>query len=343
MISVGLTPQVVTETIWWLSIRAQPPWTPDQVVIITTREGADRVRATLLDPATGQIAALGRDHGRGDLINLAARTRIEVIGQDEETGFSDIDSDEAHKATADRTFAVVRDLTSAPEVEVHASIAGGRKSQGAMLALSMALFGRRGDSLSHVIVDDRFAGRPDFFYPPAIAARLPADGGRLDTAEAHVRLATIPFPRLRARLPADVFGADSWANAILGAQRALDPPRLILRVAEGQALLNDQPLPLPPAQFAWLVALARDRLDDGPGLARTGLNGALVARWRDSAALVPGVIDQDQTQEWTSRINKLVRDRHGGAMEHNLIQRVGGRPNSRYQLAIGPETIVWQS
>jgi CRISPR-associated protein (TIGR02584 family) len=341
IISVGLSPQVVTETIWWLGVRRSPPWTPDQVVIITTREGADRARATLLRSDSGRISALGREYGRADLASLADRTRIEVIASGDEDGFSDIDSDEAHQATADRTFAIVREFTSAPRGEVHASIAGGRKSQGAMLALSMALLGREGDTLSHVIVDDRFAGRPDFFYPPATSARLPADGGGLDTAEAHVRLATIPFPRLRARLPEDVFGSPTWADAVRSTQRALDPPRLTLHPALGRATLNDRPMSLPPAHFAWLAALARDRIDGGPGLARAGLPGSVVFRWRGAAGPVPAMLDEEQVEEWTSRLNKLVRTRHAGALDHNLIERVGRRPHSLYRLAISPETITW--
>ncbi len=101
LISVGLTPQVVTETLWWLSVRRIPAWTPDQLVIITTGEGADRVGKFLLGAGTSQIAALGRDHGRDELVALADRVRIEVISAGDDTAFQDIDSDEAHKVLRD--------------------------------------------------------------------------------------------------------------------------------------------------------------------------------------------------------------------------------------------------
>jgi CRISPR-associated protein (TIGR02584 family) len=342
VMSVGLSPQVVTETIWWLSIRRDPAWTPDTLVMITTREGARRIDQSLLGSENGRIAMLGRDHGRPDLMALAESARTEVIADDDDAPFNDIDSDAAHQATADRTFAIVRELTSVADAEIHASIAGGRKSQGAMLALSMALFGRPGDSLSHIVIDDRFAGRADFFYPPPAPLNLPTPDGVLGTGEARVRLATIPFPRLRARLPRDVFGSTTWADAILSTQRALDPPRLAIRLGDGVALINDTLLPMPKTLFAWLAALARDRLDGGQGLARTGLDGAVVYRWRGTASPLPTLIDEAQVQEWTSRLNKLVRDRFGPVLEHNLIERVGRRPHSRYRLAISLENIAWQ-
>jgi len=44
----GLSPQVITETLYVLAVRRSPPWIPTEVQLITTSKGAERVRLALL-------------------------------------------------------------------------------------------------------------------------------------------------------------------------------------------------------------------------------------------------------------------------------------------------------
>jgi hypothetical protein len=207
----------------------------------------------------------------------------------------------------------------------------------------MSLFARPGDRLSHVIVDDAFAGHADFFYPPPIPAMLAGrDGAALSTADARVRLADIPFPRLRARLPKEIFEAAHFAEAVVDAQRALDPLTLMVRPASAEASLNGQVLSLTPVQFAWLAALAWDRRAGGPGLLRRDLDGAEVSRWRPPGAPLPAHLEPEKAQEWTSRLNKLVRHSHPSFFDVKLVASVGRRPNTRYRLTVAPENIDWR-
>lgn len=204
---------------------------------ITTCEGARAAEATLLDAGEGRIRALGREYGRNDLARLVDRVRIELIGGDA-ARFDDVDTERAHSAAGDHTMRLIRDLTADRQRQIHASIAGGRKSQAALLALSMSLFARPGDALSHVVVDDAFAGQPEFFFPPA---RPTTFGGRQEQAlgpiEAHVRLSRIPFPRIRSLLPEETLNAEHFAEAIMSVQCRLDPPSLSLAPSRREAIL----------------------------------------------------------------------------------------------------------
>lgn len=341
--STGLSPQVVTETLWALSIRDAPNWTPEEIILITTGEGARRARQTLLDDKFGKIAALGRDYRRPDITALAERVRVEIIAGEAGPDHQDVDSDPAHRAAADLTMTVIRDLARDPARRIHASIAGGRKSQGALLALSMTLFARAGDRLSHVIVDDAFASHPDFFYPPPRPAVLVGrNGERVETAAARVRLADIPFPRLRARLPEEIFQAPGFAEAILDAQRVLDPLSLSLDPATGEVAVNGLALRLTPSLFAWLAALAWDCRSGGAGLPRNRLNGALIGRWRGGGTPVHRVIESEQVEEWTSRLNKLVRTSQARFSGVRLVASVGRRPDTCYRLNVAAEDIEWR-
>jgi CRISPR-associated protein (TIGR02584 family) len=342
VISLGLSPQVVTETLWALGVDAEPAWVPDEIVLITTREGARIAETTLLDTGEGRIRALGLEYGRSDLARLADHVRIELIG-DNALCFDDIDTERAHGAAADRTMRLIRDLTSDRGRQIHASIAGGRKSQGALLALSMSLFARPGDCLSHVVVDDAFAGRPDFFFPPASPpALLRGQTEPLDLAQAHVRLAQIPFPRIRSLLSQESLNVEHFADAILSIQNRLDPPALTLEAARRKAILAGVVLDLPPSHFAWLAALAFDRCHGDEGLPRTGLAGSIVERWRSTIPRLPEVLDAEMVEEWTSRINKLVRLDVPAMWGQKLITTIGKRPKTRYRLMIKAENISWR-
>src|SRR5574337_1815314 len=58
----GLSPQIVTETLYALAHR-EPAVVPTEIRLVTTLEGAERARLTLLDPEDGQFHALCRDYG----------------------------------------------------------------------------------------------------------------------------------------------------------------------------------------------------------------------------------------------------------------------------------------
>jgi len=49
----GLSPQIVTETLYALAVGQDTPWIPDEIHLITSCEGAERARLSLLDPVAG--------------------------------------------------------------------------------------------------------------------------------------------------------------------------------------------------------------------------------------------------------------------------------------------------
>ena len=56
----GLSPQVVTETIYGLAVVGTPAWIPDEIHLITTREGAEGARLTPgFRPCSGSLRGIG--------------------------------------------------------------------------------------------------------------------------------------------------------------------------------------------------------------------------------------------------------------------------------------------
>src|SRR5690625_3831597 len=58
----GLTPQVVTETVYALTQR-EAPWVPDEVHVLTTFTGAERAQLLLGRNGDGKLKRLCRDYG----------------------------------------------------------------------------------------------------------------------------------------------------------------------------------------------------------------------------------------------------------------------------------------
>ena len=58
----GLTPQVVTETLYALRVERQPPFIPTEIHLLTTAEGAEAARLGLLSADPGWFQRLCRDY-----------------------------------------------------------------------------------------------------------------------------------------------------------------------------------------------------------------------------------------------------------------------------------------
>jgi hypothetical protein len=88
-----------------------------------------------------------------------------------------------------------------PGTEVIASMAGGRKTMGALLYGAMTLVGREFDMVTHVLVSEPFdspALQPRFYYPEQPSQELRnTDGSLVIACEAVIDLAEVPFVPLR--------------------------------------------------------------------------------------------------------------------------------------------------
>lgn len=254
----GLSPQIVTETLFALSVNQSPKWIPDEVRIITTQRGADNARLTLLSDNPGWFHRLCADWQLPTIAFDA--THIEVLRDAHGHPLEDIRDDQDNHMAADGIANLIRRLTEDDDSEIHASIAGGRKTMGFFLGYAMSLWGRPQDRLSHVLISSPFESRPEFFYPTPKPEIIPARGpgqDPLDASTAKVWLGDIPFVRLRNLLP-DGFKAQStgFAQAVTAANRALDQINLEIDIAQSCVRIDQQTIALPPMQMGLLCLLA---------------------------------------------------------------------------------------
>lgn len=219
----GMTPQVVTETLYALTQgRGERV---DEVRVITTRRGRDRLLTTLLDAGKGEFFNFCRDYRIDPSVVKFDETTIALLRTPDGRTLEDIRTPEENEYAGDQICEIVCELTKDKHARVHASVAGGRKTMGIYLAAAMQLYGRAHDTLSHVLVGEDFETNPMFFYPPPKPRTLKTRDGRgVSTADAEVYLADVPFIRLRG-VSADTLrskGAHLYGEVVSKAQQVLD-------------------------------------------------------------------------------------------------------------------------
>jgi CRISPR-associated protein (TIGR02584 family) len=209
----GMSPAVLTETVWALA-QETPAVVPHRVIVVTTSAGAREIRRQLFEPLERFAGATAWETLRSALgaqgLDLANRLRFGTTGSDLRiitapnpvthcsSELADIRSPADNEATADFLLEQVRSVVENPDTQLIASIAGGRKTMGALLYACMTLIGRETDRLTHVLVSEPFDTLRDFFFPTQPGASLcDRSGASVAPAAARVDLADVPFVPLR--------------------------------------------------------------------------------------------------------------------------------------------------
>jgi CRISPR-associated protein (TIGR02584 family) len=262
---IGLTPQIVTETLYALS-KSEQPFYPDELHIITTAEGYKRLRLTLLGDTPGYLKKLLRDYQLPAISEQSIH--INQLSTADGLEMLDIRTDADNKRVADIITATIAKLTQEDDSQLHVSIAGGRKTMGYFAGYALSLYGRAQDQLSHVLVSAPFESHPDFYYPTPYKQVIYSwpDKLPLDTSEAIVTLAHIPFVRIRHELPeALLIGQASFSETVARAQSVFAPIKLEINLSQKTITASGKDIPMAPVNFAfyWMLVESRLSLEEG--------------------------------------------------------------------------------
>ncbi len=251
----GLSPQVVTETLYALKFEKKPM--PTEIRLITTEEGKERAKLSLLHKETGWFHRLRRDYHLPKITFV--ENYIHVLETTDGQPLADIRSPDENTRAADAITEIVRALTDDSESALYVSIAGGRKTMGFYLGYALSLYGRPQDRLSHVLVSAPFESHRDFFYPSPHSEVIyaPPNNRPYDKRNAKITLAEIPFVRMRDGLNTDLLeGRASFSEIVAEAQRAMPPLFLSLTPQTCTVEAGGESFRMPPASFTlyWMMA-----------------------------------------------------------------------------------------
>ena len=87
----GLSPQVITETLYALVVQKRTPFIPTEIHLLTTREGAERASLALLDPRKGRFHAFCQDYNLEGRVLFGAE-QIHVVEDESGKPLRDIRS-----------------------------------------------------------------------------------------------------------------------------------------------------------------------------------------------------------------------------------------------------------
>ena len=260
---VGLTPQVITETVYYLTQVHRPPVTLTGIHVLTTQLGKTQILTQLLAPRGGHFHTFCAEY---DLDATTIDFEVHVLKDEMGVPLEDIRTATDSRAVADQIIALVRRLASDPMTRLYCSLAGGRKTQSVLLGFALQLYGRPQDRLLHVLVDEALQNHSAFFYPSKEPRSLPARDGRLvDAHTAQIDVVDIPFLRLREKLFTPTANADmGFAPAIIQAQQELDTlvdlPPLTINYTDRSLYIRTAMIPLSPLQFVLYAQFAQIRL-----------------------------------------------------------------------------------
>ena len=366
----GLSPQIVTETIYALAASQDAPFVPTEVHLITTREGANRAELSLLSDDLGWFHRLCKDYNLTGI--QFTRKHIHIMRDANERGMDDIRSIADNRAAADFITQKVREFSADPDCALHVSIAGGRKTMGFYLGYALSLYGRAQDRLSHVLVSEPFENSMDFFYPTPYSRVLTLRDNKLaDAVMAEVTLAEIPFVSLRHGLPAKLLsGHASFVETVVAAQAALAAPELVINMAQRSIRAGGQNIELPPAEMALLAVFARRAIEGKPSMpapcktsaskADKDANGPTDRAWasqflREYRACHTVMDDMDATEralkngmdgeyfsQRKSKLERRLKAALGPAARHYCIDDGGTRPR-KYRLTLSPESVRFET
>ena len=313
----GLSPAVLTETLWALASGPHPT-VPDHIVVITTLTGRQRLTEQLLSDErwTDFLAALRRHLGRKHAL-LASRLRfgtaqdhIRVIPT---SGPVAADADDLrtaadHQAAADFILRTVREFSEEDGNHLIFSVAGGRKTMGALLFSVATLLGRPGDRVTHVLVNEPYEnGRLGFLYPGCL---LGPDPLPKNAPTPDIELADVPFVPLRRLFARDLGGRIAGYMDLV---RRLDEKvaglaeitSLALDINAQTIAVNDgAPLKVGPRAFCLLLAYAH--------LAKTEPRTQMLFKnIAEPVAALPALYSpNDDTIAWLSEARHLAPDAH---------------------------------
>lgn len=254
----GATPQIITETLYAFS-QKQPPVFPDEIYIITSTTGRQKIEETLLK--RGILKKMIKEYSLPE-IWLNKHSFI-IVSDSHGNELDDIRNEGDNEAVGDLITSFLRSKANDPSVRLRCSLAGGRKTMSFYMGAALQLFGRPWDKLYHVLVSPEFESNPEFFYKPKkdrlIDCRM-ADGTikKLSTKDAKIELVELPFIRLGNKVSLQ---EKTFRDLVEEGQKEIDiatvQPEIRVNLSERTIHLRDNVIKMIPMQLLIYTTLLR--------------------------------------------------------------------------------------
>jgi CRISPR-associated protein Csx14 len=260
----GTTPQIVTETLYGLTQECNPPIFPNEIHIITTSNGKEKIGEELF--GKGRLAAFSKEFNLSPI--PLTRESIHVVSDERGHPLKDIREGSHNEAVGDFIVNFIREKAQDMNARLHCSLAGGRKTMSFYLGSALQLFGRPWDKLYHVLVSPEFESHQEFYYKPKKSKVLELKDSnvkvikKLRTRDAQISLAELPFIRLRDKIPLDGKG---FKELVREGQKEIDiasiQPSVRVNLSEKVVYIGHVGIDMVPMQMVLYVNLLKRKLE----------------------------------------------------------------------------------
>ncbi|MBP5509341.1 MAG: TIGR02584 family CRISPR-associated protein [Kiritimatiellae bacterium] len=269
--AMGMSPAVLTETVWALAHRENPT-VPDEIAVLTTSSGRNGLKAVLMEgmPCVWERLkdALRREGIAHDGKLVFGETSIRVIPDADGNETDDLRTGEDNLLAANFMLGELRKYTESSDTVVLASIAGGRKTMSALLFSCMTLLGREDDKVYHVLIPPEYecGMEPPFFFPQKgvthqILSRGQPTGKKVPGTEIGIELFEVPFVRMRGWYQEKFKTIPPSYRTLISRMRMVAPsatvyPEIEIDAWNGRVKVDGRDVPLSKTCFAALLLLA---------------------------------------------------------------------------------------
>lgn len=325
VITGGLAPQLVTETLYALALEHQAPrshsnfW-PAQVIIAGTTANRTAIEAAGLARRVAELCAI---------VRLPVPSLEVSVPTDD---MQDVRTADDAEAFGTMMLRLVRTITANESRRLHVSLAGGRKTMSFHAGVALSLYGRPQDRLSHVLLDPPEAERAGNFWHPTTgdlalidrgnAPVRDASGGQLNAKDVRVDLANIPYFSVRHFLPKDLLDRNlAYAESIAMVQMALGETPIIVTLVPARREIQIPGLAaikLPPREFAFYQLLCERARDGASGVGPFGQGGNHSGWLSDRIVSRP----QDEVQNAAARYSEIYARLRGPGSQMTDIKAV---------------------
>jgi len=265
----GLTPQIVTEALYCLSVQRKIQI--DEIYILTTQRGQEVIKGVDPAPHTPNVPLPKEITALCNMYDIKKpkfnnSDKFVKVTKEESIELADIRTDKDNIMFPNIASEFIKKLTADPKNTLYCVISGGRKTMSVHLANALSLFGRESDKLLHVLTseENEFKG----FYP------------KTKKEDRELELSELPFIRLRylisSSLHTEEFKSKKYSEIVEFTQEKLktlaDNRVLLINTINREISFDKNKTKLEPLQFAIYFYFIEHKLEGGEPITIQDIN-----------------------------------------------------------------------
>lgn len=154
LLILGITPQIITQSIWACSVHSNTPL--DEVYVITHSEGDEALAASNVEQQIDAMCAAWN----------IKKPRFVRYSHVIVAGTGDMSQDERTTSILNQAAVTISEIVNQPGTRLMCSIAGGRKTMSIAVAQVFSIMARTHDVLFHVIADEQYIKQGHYYPTP---------------------------------------------------------------------------------------------------------------------------------------------------------------------------------